>query len=81
MAAKTWVDNVGGSNEYLSGKFENKTMSFRTTPFKFSKDSMAIRQLQFFDLGTEKVRQLGQISKDNGSTWVIEYDLEYRRRK
>lgn len=78
---QTWVDNVGGSTAYLQGKFENKRISFLTQPFHFSKDSMAIRRLSFFDLGPNKVRQWGEISKDNGTTWVTEYDLEYRRKR
>lgn len=77
---QTWVDNVGGTTEYLTGKFESKTMSFMSAPFQFSKDTMAIRKLQFFDIGKDKVRQLGQISKDKGSTWSVEYELEYRRK-
>ncbi len=76
---QTWVDNVGGSTEYLEGKLENNTLIFRTKPFVFSKDTMAVRKLSFFNLGINKVRQLGEISKNNGSTWTTEYDLEYRR--
>ena len=78
---QTWVDNTGGTTEYLSGKFENQQIVFRTNPFPFSKDTMALRKLTFSNLGPDKVRQLGEISKDNGLTWVTEYDLEYRRRK
>lgn len=78
---QTWVDNAGGSTEYLEGKFENNKLVFRTKPFAYSKDTMAIRQLSFYHLGPDKVRQHGEISKDGQRTWVTEYDLEYRRRK
>lgn len=78
---QTWVDNVGGSTEYLEGKFENNKIIFQTKPFPFSKDTMAIRRLSFFNLGPVKVRQLGEITKNNGATWSTEYDLEYRRKK
>jgi hypothetical protein len=78
---QTWVDNVGGSTEYLEGKLENNTLIFRTKPFIFSKDTMAIRKLSFFNLGVNKVRQLGEISKNNGNSWITEYDLEYRRKE
>lgn len=78
---QTWVDNTGGSTEYLKGKFENNVMVFETNPFYFTKDSLAIRKLSFYNLGPGKVRQHGEISKDNGKTWVTEYDLEYRRKK
>jgi hypothetical protein len=78
---QTWVDNVGGSTEYLKGKYENKKMVFESAPFMFSRDTMAIRRLSFFDLDANKVRQHGELSKDKGATWSTEYDLEYRRRK
>ncbi len=78
---QTWVDNVGGTTEYLTGKLENNTMVFLSKPFRFSKDTVAIRKLQLFNLGKDKVRQLFEISKDNGQSWSVEYDLEYRRRK
>lgn len=77
---QTWVDNIGGSTEYLKGKFEDNKLIFLTNPFPFNKDTMAIRQLTFTNLGRKKVRQLGEISKDGGVTWTVEYDLEYRRK-
>jgi hypothetical protein len=78
---QTWVDNVGGTNEYMQGKFENNQIIYSSTPFKFSKDTMAIRKMTFTNLSADKLRQHGEISKDNGKTWSTEYDLEYRRRK
>ncbi|HSU29528.1 MAG TPA: hypothetical protein VLJ68_14170 [Chitinophagaceae bacterium] len=78
---QTWVDNVGGSTEYLKGKKTDNKLVFQTEPFSFSKDTMAIRKLTFFDLGPDKVRQLGEITKNNGASWATEYDLEYRRKK
>ena len=78
---QTWVDNVGGSTEYLEGKFEDKKMTFLTKPFPFAKDTMAVRRLTFYNLSADKVRQHGEISKDHGVSWSTEYDLEYRRRK
>jgi hypothetical protein len=78
---QTWVDNVGGTNEYLIGKFENNQIIYNSTSFKISKDTMAIRKMTFTNVSNEKMRQHGQISKDNGVTWTTEYDLEYRRKK
>lgn len=77
---QTWVDNVGGTNEYLTGKFENNQIIFSSTPFKLSKDTTAIRKMTFTNLNTIKLRQHGEISTDNGTTWSTEYDLEYRRK-
>ena len=78
---QTWVDNAGGSTEYLKGRSSPDQITFMTEPFQFRKDTMAIRRLSFYRLGKDKVRQHGEISKDNGSSWVTEYDLEYRRRR
>jgi hypothetical protein len=78
---QTWVDNAGNTTAFTSGKYENKKIIFTTDPFPFRKDTIAIRRLTFFDLGADKVRQLGEITKDKGNTWIIEYDLEYRRKK
>ena len=78
---QTWVDNVGGTTEYLEGHYEDNKMIFKTKPFPFSKDTMAVLRLTFFDLGPDKVRQFSEISKDNEKTWATQYDLEYRRKK
>lgn len=78
---QTWVDNVGGTNEYLQGKFENNQIIYSSKPFPFNKDTMAIRKMTFTNLGADKLRQHGEISKDNGVSWTTEYDLEYRRKK
>lgn len=78
---QTWVDNAGGSIEYLEGSSGKGSIQFRTKPFYFSKDTMAIRKLSFYKLSDNTVRQHGEISKDNGINWQTEYDLEYRRKK
>lgn len=78
---QTWVDNVGGTNEYLIGKFENNQIIYTSSPFPISKDTMAIRKMTFTNLNTVTLRQHGEISKDNGLSWATEYDLEYRRKK
>ncbi len=78
---QTWVDNRGNTTAFTHGKFEDKRIIFTTDPFPFSKDTIAVRRLTFFDLGKDKVRQLGEITKDKGTSWAMEYDLEYRRKK
>jgi hypothetical protein len=37
--------------------------------------------MTFTNLSPDKLRQHGEISKDNGVTWSTEYDLEYRRKR
>ena len=77
---QTWTDNTGNTTFYTEGKFEENKIIYKTAPFKISKDTMAVRKLTFFNIDKNKVRQLGEISKDNGITWITEYDLEYRRK-
>ena len=78
---QTWVDNVGGSNEYLLGKFADNKIIYSSSPFPFNKDTMAIWKMTFTNLSPVKLRQHGEISKDKGLSWTTEYDLEYRRKK
>jgi hypothetical protein len=78
--AASLVDNAGGTTEFLEGHFENNKMIFLTKPFNLNADTIAMRRLTFYNLETNKVRQHGEISKDNGVTWNTEYDLQYRRK-
>ena len=78
---QTWVDNTGSTTFFSIGKFEKNRIIFNTLPFRFSKDTLAVRKLTFYNISPDRVRQHGEISKDNGAHWQTEYDLEYRRRK
>ncbi|MFT3979762.1 MAG: hypothetical protein QM687_04775 [Ferruginibacter sp.] len=78
---QTWVDNVGGTTAYTKGKFHNNVMLFETEPLVISKDSVVIKKMSFFSLEKDKVRQLAEISGDNGKSWRVQVDLEYRRKK
>lgn len=77
---QTWVDNTGGTTEYLTGKFENNNMQFLSRPFNSGKN-ISIRRLTFYQLENGYVRQLGEISNDEGKNFSTEYDLEYRKKK
>lgn len=78
---QTWVDNVGGTTHYLEGSGTDGKIVFLSQPFAFSKDTVAVRRLSFYKLNDKTVRQHGEISKDNGTHWATEFDLEYRRLK
>lgn len=77
---QTWVDNSGGTTEFLIGKFENNAMQFLSRPFKNGKET-SIRRLTFYKLENGNVRQFGEISNDEGKTFTPEYDLEYRKKE
>lgn len=78
---QTWVDNVGGTTHYLEGSGTDGKIVFLSQPFALSKDTIAVRRLSFYKLNDKTVRQHGEISKDKGTHWATEFDLEYRRRK
>ena len=78
---QTWVDNIGGSTEFLRGKAETGKVTFFADHVKDNQGNKFIRRLTFYKLDENKVRQHGEKSTDEGKTWVTEYDLEYRRRK
>lgn len=75
---QNWIDNIGGSTEFLTGHFENDAMRFISRPFNNGKNIVSVRRLTFYKLKDKKVRQHGEISNDEGKTWNTEYDLEYR---
>lgn len=58
---QTWVDNMGGSTQYVEGKLDDGTLIFRSSTFVFSKYTMAIWKLSFFNFKINRVRQLGEI--------------------
>jgi hypothetical protein len=74
-----WVDQFG-STTYYTGHLENGNMVFLSDSFDPSGKAAKLR-LTFFNLGTEKVRQFGEMSYDNGATWQTSYDLTYVRHK
>lgn len=78
---QTWVDNVGGSTEFLRGKAEPGKITFFADNVADRDGKKFHRKLTFYKLSYEKVRQHGERSNDGGQTWATEYDLEYRKKK
>ncbi len=78
---QTWVDNIGGSTEYLRGESGKDKITFYADHVKSSAGNEFMRKLTFYKLSIDKVRQHGERSDDGGKTWTTEYDLEYRRKK
>jgi hypothetical protein len=77
---QTWVDNSGGSTEYLRGHAEKDKMIFYADKNSGKDGKNFLRRLTFFKLNDVKVRQFAERSDDEGNTWTVEYDLEYRRK-
>ena len=78
---QTWVDNQGGSTEFLRGHGEKDKMVLYADKNTGPDGKNFMRRLTFYKLSDDKVRQHGERSVDNGQQWTTEYDLEYRRKK
>jgi hypothetical protein len=78
---QTWVDNTGGTTEFLRGEGNAGKIIFYADNVTDPKGKVFRRKLTFTKLDIDKVRQLGERSDDEGKTWKTEYDLEYRRKK
>jgi hypothetical protein len=78
---QTWVDNVGGTTEFLRGEGSDGKIVFIAEKVTGQKGKIFMRRLTFTKLSNDKVRQFGEKSDDEGKTWTVEYDLEYRRKK
>lgn len=77
---QTWIDNSGGSTEYLRGQAGKDIMVFYADKNIGPDGKNFLRRLTFSKLSDDKVRQHGERSSDEGKTWTTEYDLEYRRK-
>ncbi len=75
-----WVDSDGGMIHFYVGLKDN-VMDFYTDDVPQPDGSKLKRHLQFFNLGSNEVRQFSRGSKDDGNTWTVEYDLTYNRTK
>ncbi len=77
---QSWMDDSGEVTQYTDGHYADGAMVFHAeSP---TKDGKTVRQkLTFFNLGPDRVRQLGEKSTDGGRTWSVAYDLTYVRRK
>jgi len=73
-----WVDTSAGVM-FFHGELKDKVMDYWTDDVPQAGGGTLLRHLQFFNLGTDKVRQFSQGSNDGGKTWHTEYDLIYTR--
>lgn len=77
---QTWVDNTGNTTEFLRGSASDGQIIFYADKVISNEGKSFMRRLTFTKITTDKIRQLGEMSNDDGLTWTIEYDLEYRRK-
>jgi len=74
-----WVDNQGQVTRY-EGEAKDGNIYYRTESVG-SDGKKALGRMTFFPKGPDQVRQFGEKSADGGSTWTVEYDLLYERKK
>ncbi|HEX7288510.1 MAG TPA: hypothetical protein VF532_20165 [Candidatus Angelobacter sp.] len=74
-----WVDTSGRVTVY-TGELVDGEMHYLAEAG--TQNGMQIsRKMTFSKLGSDKVRQLGEMSTDGGKTWTVAYDLIYVRKK
>lgn len=78
---QTWTDNTGNTTEFMRGEGSEGKIVYYADKVTGPKGENFMRRLTFTKLSNDKVRQFGERSDDTGKTWVVEYDLEYRRKK
>jgi hypothetical protein len=74
-----WVDNVGGMIHFYGG-LKDGVMDYWTDDIPQPDGTKLRRHLQFFNQGSDKVRQFSQGSTDGGKSWHTEYDFTYLRK-
>ncbi len=74
---QTWVDDKGGVLEFLDGEYKDNKLTFVTRPGANNQ----ITRLTFFNLNPNLVRQLFEVTNDDGKTWTTTTDLYYNRVK
>jgi len=81
MWQQTWIDNKGGMTEYVNSKWEKDKMIVTTRNEKQKDGTYKMMRMTFTKMNDDNVRQFGESSVDEGKTWKIDFDLEYRRKK
>lgn len=74
-----WVSSNGTVTSY-DGEFREGAMRFSGTQNSRAGKPIPVR-LTFTPLPDGRVRQMGEISTDGGTTWTTGYDLYYERKK
>ncbi len=72
---QTWVDDKGGVLEFIDGGYKDNKMVFVTRPDTQNQ----ITRLTFYNMNPNLVRQLFEVTKDDGKTWTTTTDLYYNR--
>ncbi|MBL7871218.1 MAG: hypothetical protein JNM78_06380 [Cyclobacteriaceae bacterium] len=72
---QTWVDDKGAVIEFIDGEYKDHKFVFFTKPDTQNQ----ITRLTFFHMEPNLVRQLFEVTTDDGKTWNTTTDLYYHR--
>lgn len=75
---QSYMGNDAG-NWMMDGEYKDGAM--RLEGSIYSPNTQVQTRMTFFNLGPDKVRQLGENSTDGGKTWVVTWDAMYIRKK
>src|ERR1043166_4366943 len=70
---QTWVDNVGGQNDYRGGLKEGNMVFLGDTPIPGGGLGRVPTRLTFFHISADSVRQFSEVSTDSARTWQVSY--------
>jgi tetratricopeptide (TPR) repeat protein len=79
---KKWHQSYMGNdagNWMMDGEYKDGAM--RLVGMIYSPRRQVMTRMTFFNLGPDKVRQLGEISEDAGANWKVTWDAIYLRKK
>lgn len=72
---QTWVDDKGAVIEFINGEYKDNKLVFVTNPDPQNQ----ITRLTFSNLESNLVRQLFEVTNDDGKSWKTTTDLYYHR--
>ncbi len=73
-------NDLGMPVHYTNGEYINGVMKFALTT-KGADGKMQTGRFVFEKKGADEVRQYQEMTSDEGKTWIMEFDLTYKRRK
>ncbi len=78
---QVWIGSNGlNVTEFLNGEYRDGAMRFEFETTNAQNQKQLVH-FYFFNESPDQVRQLHEISSDDGKTWVTTYDFTYKRRK
>jgi hypothetical protein len=76
---QTWVDSAGGLTEYHGEARDGGIYYVAEAPVAGQAQPNRLK-MTFLPQGDGSVRQFGETSTDGGETWMVSFDLLYRRK-